>query len=82
MEDHHSRLWRQMAEEMGREAAPLAPLPPPPHPRGDEVPWHHRAGPVGGGLNVVDIEAAEERRAAIRAAMPRVLMPGEAIPPY
>ena len=75
MEDHHSRLRRQMAEEMGREVAPAAPLPPP---RGDEVPWHHRAGPVGGGLNIVPAE--EVRR--LRALMPRVLMPGEAIPPY
>ena len=81
MEDHHSRLRRQMAEEMGREVEAPAALPLPP-PRGDEVPWHHRAGPVGGGLNVVDIEAAERRRAAIRAAMPRILMPGETIPPY
>ena len=79
MEDHHSRLRRQMAEEMGRQVAPAAPLLPP---TGDTVPWHHRAGPIGGGLNVADMEAAEARRAAERAAMPRIIMPGEAIPHY
>ena len=75
MEDHHSRLRRQMAEEMGRKVAAPPPLRPP---HGDAVPWHHRAGPVGGGLNIISAEEA----AASRRAMPRILMPGESIPPY
>ena len=73
MEDHHSRLRRQMAEEMGREVEAPPPLHPP---QGGAVPWHHRSGPVGGGLNIVPAEEA----AALRRAMPRVLMPG--IPPH
>ena len=74
MEDHHSRLRRQMVEEMGREVE----APPPLHqPQGGAVPWHHRSGPIGGGLNIVPAEEA----AALRRAMPRVLMPGEPIPP-
>ena len=74
MEDHHSRLRRQMAEEMGREVEAPPPLHPP---QGGAVPWHHRSGPIGGGLNIVSAEEA----AALRRAMPRVLMPGEPIPP-
>ena len=63
-----------MAEEMGREVE----APPPLHqPQGGTVPWHHRSGPIGGGLNIVPAE----RAAALRRAMPRVLMPGEPIPP-
>ena len=73
MEDHHSRLRRQMAEEMGKEVEAQPPL----RPQGGTVPWHHRSGPIGGGLNVVPAEEA----AALRRAMPRVLMPGEPIPP-
>ena len=74
MEDHHSRLRRQMAEEMGREVEAPPPLP---QPQGVTVPWHHRSGPIGGGLNIVPAEEA----AALRRAMPRILMPGEPIPP-
>ena len=62
MEDHHSRLRRQMAEEMGRE--PEAPLLPPP---GRAVPWHHRSGPLGGGLGVMP-----EGPTTIRGAMQRI----------
>ena len=75
------RLRRAMAEEMGRRVE--APPPPPlPMLQGNEIPWHHRAGPIGGGLNVVQMEEAAARRARIQAAMPRILMPGEAILPY
>ena len=64
-----------MAEEMGREVE----APPPLHqPQGEAVPWHHRLGPLGGGLNIILAEEA----ARLRRAMPRILMPGEAIPPY
>ena len=75
MMDRHSRLRRQQAEELGltAEAAPPQPLRPPPQ---DAVPWHHRSGPIGGGLNII----SAEEHAAMRAAMPRVFMPGEALP--
>ena len=55
MMDHYSRLRRQQAEEMGLEVGgpPAPPLRPPPR---DAVPWHHRAGPVGGGLNIMSAE--------------------------
>ena len=71
---YHSRLRRQQAKELGlsAEAAPQ-PLRPPPQ---DAVPWHYRSGPIGGGLNII----SAEEHAAMRAAMPRVFMPGEALP--
>ena len=74
MMDHHSRLRRQQAEELGlaAEAAPQ-PFRPPPQ---DAVPQHHRSGPIGGGLNII----STEERAAMRAAMPQVFIPGEAPP--
>ena len=74
MMDHHSRLRRQQAEELGL-ATELAPQPLRPPPQ-DAVPWHHRSGPIGGGLNII----SAEEHAAMRALMPRVFMPGEAPP--
>ena len=73
--DHHSRLRRQQAEEMGLDIGgmPAPPLRPPPR---EAVPWHHRAGPVGGGLNII----SAEEHAAQMAAIPRVHMPGDALP--
>ena len=73
MMDHHSRLRRQQAEELGLEVAPAPPLRPPPR---EAVPWHHRSGPLGGGLNII----SAEEHAAQMAAMPRVHMPGDALP--
>ena len=69
------RLRRQMADEMGREVEPPPPLR---QPQGNVVPWHHRSGPIGGGLNIISAEEA----ACLWRAMPRVLMPGKAIPPF
>ena len=56
---------------MVAEGAPAPPLFPPPQ---EAVLWHHRAGPVGGDLNII----SAEEHAATREAMPRVHMPGEA----
>ena len=71
LENRYSRLRCQQAIEEGRA---MQPAPPP------AVPWHHRAGPIGGGLGI-PIQSAQERLRLL-AAMPRILMPGEAIPPY
>ena len=77
MEDHHSRLRWQMAEKMGlRVEAP----PPLPFPEGNKIPWHHRAGPIGGGLHVMSSEERAADTAAIRAAMPHILTPVKAFP--
>ena len=56
-----------------RVGSPAPPLRPPPR---EAVPWHHRSGPLGGGLNIM----STEEHAAQMAAMPRVHMPGEALP--
>ena len=73
--DHHSRLRRQQAEELGLKTTTTQPFRPPPQ---DAVPWHHRLGPIvgGGGLNII----SAEDHAAMRTAMPQVFMPGEAPP--
>ena len=73
--DHHSRLQRQQAEELGlaSEAASPPPLRPPSQ---DAVPWHHRAGPIGDGLDIIPTK----EHAATRASMPQVLMSREAPP--
>ena len=79
MIDHHSRLWRQQTEELGLVAEAEPPLPPlQPPPQEAVLPWHHRAVPIGDGL---DYMFAEEF-AASRPVMPRVLMPGEALPHF
>ena len=74
MMDHYSRLRRQKEEELGlaTETAPQ-PLRPPPQ---DAVPWHHRSGLIGGGLNIILVK----EHAAMMVAMPRVFMSGEAPP--
>ena len=71
MEDHHSWLHRQMTEDMGLRVEPPPPLLPLP---GNAVFWHHRSGPIGGGLNVVDAAERTTERAAIRAAISHILM--------
>ena len=73
--DHHSRLGRQQAEELGLEtvAAPPQPLHPPPQ---NVVGLHHRSGPIEGGLNII----SAEEHAVMRAPMTRVFMPGETPP--
>ena len=62
---HHSRLRRKQAEDLGltAEAVPLPPLRPPLQ---DAVPWHHRAGPIVCGLNII----SAEENAATRAVVP------------
>ena len=73
--DHHSRLGRQQAEKFGlaTETAPHSSLCSPPQ---DAVRWHHRAGPIRNGLNII----MAEDHTAMRVLMPWVLMPREAPP--